>query len=99
MDFSKGLDYLKEGVPIYREGWNGKDMSITIIKGKKIVFSEEKDRPEMYHGKYGDTIEYLPYIMMKTSDGSFVPWLASQTDILADDWCTCYPIPINQEEL
>ncbi len=28
----------------------------------------------------------LPYLFMKTADGQFVPWLASQTDILADDW-------------
>lgn len=27
-----------------------------------------------------------PYIFMKTVDGEFVPWVASQTDILADDW-------------
>ncbi len=28
----------------------------------------------------------LPYIYMKTVGGDLVPWLASQTDILADDW-------------
>jgi hypothetical protein len=28
----------------------------------------------------------LPYIFMRTADGEFVPWLASQTDLLADDW-------------
>lgn len=28
----------------------------------------------------------LPYIYMKTADGNYVPWLASQTDLLADDW-------------
>ena len=28
----------------------------------------------------------LPYIYMKTADGSLVPWLASQTDMLATDW-------------
>jgi hypothetical protein len=28
----------------------------------------------------------LPYIYMKTADDHFVPWLASQTDILAEDW-------------
>lgn len=29
----------------------------------------------------------LPYIYMKTACNNLVPWLASQTDILADDWC------------
>lgn len=28
----------------------------------------------------------LPYIYMKTADDKLVPWLASQTDILAEDW-------------
>lgn len=28
----------------------------------------------------------LPYIYMKTADDKLVPWLASQTDILSDDW-------------
>lgn len=28
----------------------------------------------------------LPYIFMKTADGQLVPWLASQTDLLAEDW-------------
>lgn len=30
----------------------------------------------------------LPYIFMKTAQGDLVPWLASQTDMLADDWTT-----------
>lgn len=28
----------------------------------------------------------LPYIYMKTADDNQVPWLASQTDMLAEDW-------------
>lgn len=28
----------------------------------------------------------LPWIGMKTADNKFVPWLASQTDVLAEDW-------------
>lgn len=30
--------------------------------------------------------EYLPWIRMKTVEDKFVPWLASQTDVLAEDW-------------
>jgi hypothetical protein len=30
----------------------------------------------------------LPYIFMKTADDKRVPWLASQTDMLSDDWIT-----------
>ena len=28
----------------------------------------------------------LPYVFMKTAQGDLVPWLCSQTDLLADDW-------------
>jgi hypothetical protein len=28
----------------------------------------------------------LPYLYMSTVDGKLVPWLASQTDMLAEDW-------------
>jgi len=31
-------------------------------------------------------INYHPHIDMRTADGMIVPWLASQTDLLADDW-------------
>ncbi|EKT6331184.1 DUF2829 domain-containing protein [Escherichia coli] len=31
-------------------------------------------------------VKLLPWIGMKTADGCFVPWLASQTDLLSDDW-------------
>jgi len=34
----------------------------------------------------GTVCRFLPYLMMRTAQGDFVPWLASQTDILADDW-------------
>ena len=33
------------------------------------------------HSKMG-----LPYIYMSTVDGKLVPWLASQTDMLSEDW-------------
>lgn len=33
------------------------------------------------HSKMG-----LPYIYMSTVNGKLVPWLASQTDVLAEDW-------------
>lgn len=33
----------------------------------------------------------LPYIFMSTAQGDFVPWLASQTDVLAEDWVLIVP--------
>ena len=34
----------------------------------------------------GEKVPYGAYIAMKTAQGNVVPWLASQTDMLADDW-------------
>lgn len=31
----------------------------------------------------------LPYIYIRTVQGDLVPWLASQTDLLAIDWDLC----------
>lgn len=33
-----------------------------------------------------DGLDTLPFVCMKTADNKLVPWLASQTDVLADDW-------------
>ena len=35
----------------------------------------------------------LPYIYIRTVQGDLVPWLASQTDILAEDWQETAPVP------
>ena len=36
-----------------------------------------------------DMIPYGAYIAMKTAQNNVVPWLASQTDVLAEDWYVC----------
>lgn len=35
---------------------------------------------------FGGSVPYNAYIAMKTANDTVVPWLASQTDILAEDW-------------
>lgn len=76
MSFEDALSYLKDGSKICREGWNGKNMWLILINPSKFskgTFSDQK-------------YPLLPFIGMKTADDKFVPWLASQTDILAEDW-------------
>jgi len=73
-----GNDKTIPTVKVARKGWNGKGMWISFVDpyNNKQFTLEEKE------------IEgtFLPYIGMKTADGKYVPWLASQTDILAEDW-------------
>lgn len=75
-DFVIALTYLKDGVRVARRGWNGKGMWIRI--------------PPPYHVSPGPGAEGIytsrQFIEMKAADGTFVPWVASQTDLLAEDW-------------
>ena len=74
MDFGAALNELKTGGKVQRDGWNGKGLWL------------ELQRPDE-HSKMT-----LPYLYMNypndaaNTPGARVPWLASQTDMLADDW-------------
>jgi len=85
MDFSTALLALKAGKRVARAGWNGKGMFIFLVPGSVFQVS----RPPLL-GIYpeGTTVRYRAHIDMKTADGMVVPWLASQTDLLAEDWET-----------
>lgn len=83
MDFGQALSFIKTGARAYREGWNGKDMFIFLVPGSHF----HVNRPPLL-GIYeqGTPIDYHSHIDMKTADGQIVPWVASQTDLLAEDW-------------
>ena len=83
MNFSRALNVIKEGQKVARKGWNGKDMFIFLVPGSTFIVN----RPPLL-GIYpeGTEITYHAHIDMKTADGMVVPWLASQTDLLANDW-------------
>ena len=82
-DFGKAIEYLKQDFKVARSGWNGKNMFLFLVPGSTF----EVNRPPLL-GIYpeGTIINYCPHIDMKTADNKVVPWLASQTDILAEDW-------------
>jgi len=85
MNFSQALDAVKAGERIARSGWNGKGMFLFLVPGSTFSVN----RPPLL-GIYpeGTVINYHPHIDMRTADGTIVPWLASQTDLLANDWET-----------
>lgn len=88
MDFSDALLNLKSGFKMARSGWNGKDMYIVLQKGYPNGIPINQNTAIATGIPEGTIIKFLPYLMMKTVQGDFVPWLASQTDILAEDWVT-----------
>lgn len=71
MNFGFAIEKLKAGRRVARSGWNGKGMWL------------ELQWPDAADASPKIT---LPYVFMRTAQGDTVPWLASQTDILADDW-------------
>lgn len=76
LDFGQAIEALKAGLRVARTGWNGKGMWLGLIKPDEWTFT---------NGKW-DNYPCLPFIAMKTADEKIVPWLASQTDVLAEDW-------------
>lgn len=83
MNFSQALALVKEGERVSRAGWNGKGMFIFLVPGSTFTVN----RPPLM-GIYpaGTEVRYHAHIDMKTADDMVVPWLASQTDLLAEDW-------------
>lgn len=86
-DFSIALDHIKSGARVCRSGWNGKGMFIFLVHGSRF----KVNRPPLL-GIYpeGTEINYHAHVDMRTADGQIVPWLCSQTDMLADDWMLVY---------
>lgn len=82
MNFGLAIEAMKKGYRVARRGWNGKGMFLYYVSEGKYPAKMESIK-----GKYeNDLVPYDPYIAMKTANDTIVPWLASQTDILSDDW-------------
>ena len=77
MDFGKALMALKAGGKVARKGWNGVGIFI------ELQVPDE-------HSKMTSPYIYINTTRLQTDNAdapkSLVPWLASQTDMLADDW-------------
>lgn len=89
LTFGQAIEALKAGKHVSREGWNGKGMYLWLLRSAKIEASWCKD--EHLKGlaeANGGSIEALGSIRMLTATKEVLTgWLASQTDILAEDWC------------
>ena len=87
MDFGEALKALKDGKAVARKGWNGKGMFLTLQNGSEVDGTNMRNEPARKY--YGDNkVKVCPHIDMKAADGTYVVgWLASQTDMLAEDWC------------
>jgi hypothetical protein len=91
MDFGWALTQIKAGEKVRRPGWNGKGMWIAFSPGVKSLpadkFWAPPNREYAQSLSQGGTADVLPCITLKTATGEILMgWLASQTDMLAEDW-------------
>ncbi len=92
-DFGLALCAMKQGKRVARSGWNGKGMFVFLVPGSNLTAGTLRPgtpykamADEMGMGE-DDAFVINGHIDMKAADGSMVVgWLASQTDMLADDW-------------
>ncbi|MBW2637059.1 MAG: DUF2829 domain-containing protein [Deltaproteobacteria bacterium] len=90
LTFGHAIQALKNGHKVARSGWNGKGMFLYLSgpPNGSSVFAEQVwgQAGREFAEQNGGSVDVLPYIVMKTADNKLVPWLASQTDVLAEDW-------------
>lgn len=93
MPFGHAIEAAKKGMKIARDGWNGRGMFVVLMPALKLPpFNSQEpgakvnDRTAKHIGP--DTpLDSQPYFAMLDSQKRWVPgWLASQTDMLSDDW-------------
>lgn len=78
--FGEAIKYLKRGKKVKREGWNGKNQYIQLATG----ISYKTQNGEIVNCEH-DAIGNIAVAFVGTS-GVQMGWLASQADMLADDW-------------
>jgi hypothetical protein len=88
-DFGQAIRLIKQGHKVARQGWNGKDMWIALGKGQPKLPAEGfwNEHSKAFAESNGGSADVLPYILFKTADDKILMgWLASQTDMLSEDW-------------
>ena len=80
MNFGKAIEALKDGKKVARKGWNGKKQYIQLATG----ISYKTTDGEIVNCEH-DAIRNMAIAFVGTS-GVQMGWLASQADMLAEDW-------------
>jgi hypothetical protein len=86
MTFGMAIEAAKKGCKIARKGWNGKNMFVVHQKGYPEGIPANKNTADAFGMNEGDLFKVRPYLQMRCADGTHQMWLASQSDILEEDW-------------
>lgn len=103
-DFGQALSFLKGGQQLARTGWNGKDMFIYMTVGNTVAkdfipkFASLPEAVKNFLAAKGEDVVFAPSVTMYTASGVMQPgWLASQADMLADDWYLVPETPVKED--
>ncbi len=94
LTFGEAIEAAKSDKKIARKGWNGKNMFVVYMPPLKLppynttdTARKVNDRTAKFIGE-DQPLDCQPYFAMYNAQGQWIPgWLASQTDMLAEDWC------------
>lgn len=95
MNFGQALEAMKAGKKVSRAGWNGKSMWVALSgvgdgpNGGRMTDPKDFWNPHSraFAESVGAPVEVVPTIIMKTAqDTILMGWLASQSDMVAEDW-------------
>ena len=94
LTFGEAIQAMRSGNKVARRGWNGKGMWIVIMDALYLppfntadTARKVNDRTAKWIGE-DKPLDSQPYIAMWTAKEQWQPgWLASQADMLSDDWC------------
>lgn len=89
MNFGEAIEALKQGKKVTRKGWNGKNMYLWLKQ--EVTIKKDWCKDPMLLDAFNrigvEELVGLPTITMKTADNKIQSgWLASQTDMMAEDW-------------
>lgn len=82
LTFGMAVEALKTGHKVARQGWNGKGMFLFYNDDRANAIGHKALNEKIID----EILEVCPFIVMKTADNKLIPWLASQSDVLAEDY-------------
>lgn len=80
------LTAVKAGARISRAGWNAAGQYVVLQQGYPGGIPINANTAAVTGIPQGTICRFRPYLMLRTADGSFVPWVPTVSDVLADDW-------------
>lgn len=91
MDFGQALTELKNHRAVERHGWNAGGQFVVLQAGYPDGIAINQNTANATGFPVGTVCRFRPYLMLHAADGSFVPWVPSVSDVLAEDWATTHP--------